>query len=236
MPDPNIDTSILLRGVIAMMRREQVAPTRTRVMKYLYLADLHYARYAEGRTLTGWEWRVDAFGPLAVPALHLFDQGTSEGWLRTWDAGADEDDGTKRAVGYDVVGDLDAMLKALPGSIVGKLREWIKTYGGSTNRLLRFVYGNTEPMEGAHEGDVLDFSRARIPGAGHVLPATTISTKQRKSMDELMRRIRADYDATRTASAKLVDGPYDDEFRRGVPADDELTAGEVELRFPRRGD
>jgi len=74
---------MLLEGIIAWMRTEGVAPTRTRIVKFLYLADLQYARYHDGKTFTGWRWYTDSFGPFATEALRLLDEGVNEGWLRT---------------------------------------------------------------------------------------------------------------------------------------------------------
>ncbi len=45
----------------ASERDEVLTPIR--IVKFLYLADLYYARKNDGMTLTGWRWRFIDFGP-----------------------------------------------------------------------------------------------------------------------------------------------------------------------------
>jgi hypothetical protein len=230
-----IDTKTLTRGLIAWMRREGVAPTRTRLVKFLYLADLQHARYKGGETITGWRWYTGPFGPVAVEALRLLDDGVKAGWLRRWDAGEDDQaDDERRAVGYDLL-DADATLDGSMPLLLGKVRDWIKRYGDSTPRLLRFVYGNTEPMELARDGDVLDFARARPPGPGPAIDSH-VPKKQAKKLDELMKRLRLEYAANRSSVVAFPDGPHDEEYYAGTPEEDRLPSAEFILRFPNRGE
>jgi hypothetical protein len=61
----------------------------------------------------------------------------------------------------------------------GAVRSWIQKYGSDTNALLRFVYGNTEPMENAVEGVILDFTTARPISVAKPIPGRKL-TKQSK--------------------------------------------------------
>ncbi len=228
-----MDAQKLTLSVIAAMRREGVAATRTRLVKFLYLADLQYARFHGGQTLTGWCWYVGPFGPVAAEALALFDRGVSEGWLGLWAADAtepDEDQQAARAVIYNIGEQHSEEENELPVKL-GKLRDWIRRYGDSTNRLLGFVYGNTEPMERARPGEVLDFSTAIPPGPGAAIKDRDIGRKDQKKLDELMRKLRAEHAQKLAANAAFADGPNDDEFRTGIPRDGNLPSGPFILSF-----
>jgi len=223
----------LVEQLISWMRAESVTPTRTRLMKYLYLADLQFARYRDGRTFTGWSWYVHHFGPMASEAYVLLDRGVRDRWIRQNDLGWSDDD-DRRAVVYDVVDKASPATVQLPTEF-GKLRVWIKEYGDSQNQLLRFVYGSTEPMEQAREGDCLDFTTARRPlpapstAAAHALPPKT-----RRKLEELMKSIRSEYEATRATS--VPDGPRDEHYYAGLPTEDEAPVDGndyVTLHFPK---
>jgi len=227
MKPPDVDT--LIAGIIGWMREENVAPTRTRLMKFLYLADLHYARHHEGKTATGWRWYVNAFGPMANEAYSAFEAGVAAGWLRESGGGPDSNGEQGGAIFYD------ANVKPANDTLlaVGKVRQWIKKYGDDTNRLLRFVYGSTEPMLDAHEGDLLDFSDAR-PIDSKPIELLKSTRNQEKKFVAAMKALRAEYEAARAANAKIVDGPYDDVYRAGVPDETSELGGVATLVFGKR--
>lgn len=227
-----VDPKLILEGVIAWMRTEGFPPTRTRLMKFLYLADLHWARFHPGETATGWDWKVDSFGPLATAGLALMDEGERTGWLRVTTLDRDDDPRSAgRAKIYDLVdGEERARaISAMPAGFV-QLRAWIRRYGDDTGQLLRFVYGNTEPMEGARPGDLLDFTDAQAPTPAKPIPGRPFAPKQLRRLKELMTGLSATYatnDRSATADARL----YDTAFEKDMPSDDPAPAGELLLAF-----
>lgn len=86
-------------------------------------------------------------------------------------------------------------------------------------------------MEAAHDGDFLDFTRARPPGPGPIIESR-VPRKQQKKLDELMKRLRQEYQATRSASTAFPDGPQDAAYFEGTPEEERLPSGEFILRFP----
>jgi hypothetical protein len=59
--------------------------------------------------------------------------------------------------------------------------------------------------------------------------------KTRKRLDELMSRIRTDYERSKAASAACPEGPYDSVYYDGTPKDDDddwVPDGEVTILFP----
>ena len=226
-----IDPRLILEGIIAWMRSENVAPTRTRVVKFLYLADLHWARYHQGETATGWEWKVDSFGPLAPAALRLLDEGERDGWLRSVRLNRDDDvRSTGGATLYDVI-DRGKALETMPPAF-GQVRTWIKRYGDNTGQLLRFVYGNTEPMMEALPGDVLNFRLAEPPTPARPIAARPIANKDMKRLKEMLVQLRTDYGTRETAFASTSDAAlYDEAYSHDLPRDEDAPAGEVLLSF-----
>jgi hypothetical protein len=187
-PDPKT----LLVGLIVWMRRESIATTRTRLMKFLYLADLHHARHHGGETVTGWRWRVDAYGPLVEEAYRLFERGEAEGWLFASCPGERDDERGHKAVFYEVAPGMDVGDALL---LVGKVRKWMRELGDDTGKLLRFVYGP--------------------------LASRPLSRKDEKRFKELSERLQARYEAARTANRNAPQGPRDAAYIADLPEEDE---------------
>lgn len=216
------DGKTLLLGILRWCRQEDVSATRTRIMKLLYLADLHYARTHAGRTATGWGWRLDSFGPLATECYLLLETGAREGWLRH-STGAGDDLRDRETHFYspaDWEGRVD-----LPE--FGRVRRWIKEYGDSTPRLLRFVYGETEPMQEAWPGELLDFSVALPPPP--VIEPQKIPHKAMKRLKELKAALVAQH---QKSFEPLSEGPYDEAYYAGVPQEEELEPFSGAVSFP----
>lgn len=237
----NEKIEILLKAVIAWMRGEGVAPTRTRIVKFLYLADLQYARYHGGKTFTGWRWYTDSFGPFATEALRLLDQGVNESWLKTTVLEREEEAELDRQSGQTFIYDLpdfeagERAREQVPLGF-GAVRSWIKKYGSDTNALLRFVYGNTEPMENAAEGVTLDFTTARPISVVKPIPGRELTKQERQKMNDLLTRMRTKYQAIRAENNAMHWGPYDDAYYEGLPRETETPTGTIVLRFPKKND
>jgi len=232
---------MLLEGIIAWMRTEGVAPTRTRIVKFLYLADLQHARYHDGKTFTGWRWYTDSFGPFATEALRLLDEGVNEGWLRTTVLEREEEAEVDRQSGRTFIYDLPdyaTVERAKEDAPIGfgAVRSWIQKYGSDTNALLRFVYGNTEPMENAVEGVTLDFTTARPISVAQPIAGRKLTKQERQKLNDLLTRMRTKYQAIQVANKAMHWGPYDDAYYEGLPRETETPAGTVVLRFPKKND
>lgn len=228
-----LDTKILIRGLVAWMQLEGVTPTKTRVMKFLYLADLHHARYKNGTTLTNWVWHVDKFGPLAVEGMRELDRAVRDGWLlQINDSSSQDPDSGPRAVIYTLPrAEREAAANALP-PVIGRVRHWIKKYGNETGALLRFVYGNTEPMEHASEGDRLDFSLAHPIDTPAPIASLPFKGKDIKRMKDAIRKLCESHD--KALEEVEQSDIYDDVYHREIPRDDSQPHGDVVITFPKR--
>ena len=226
------DERTLVRGMVAWMQKEGVAATKTRLVKFLYLSDLHFARHNRGAIITGWQWYVDSFGPIAREAMRVLQDAEVHGWLHVARPAEDSIAKLERdslAIFYSLPRDeVDAAAGAMPSELV-RVKDWIRRFGGSTNTLLRFVYGNTEPMMLAREGDLLDFTTALPPPKPIALPE--IPRKAEKRLDEIMAKLRTAYAESRKNAAASPDGPRDEIFAIGIPREDHDARGEVILTF-----
>lgn len=210
----------ILRGIIRWCRQEDVAATRTRLMKLMYLADLHFARNHDGATATGWRWRLDAFGPLAAECYALLERGEAEGWLRHFEkADAEGRDGATHFY-Y-----LPAEAPAVDLGGLGRVKTWIKTYGHSTHDLLRFVYGETEPMQTAVPGEELDFSTALPPPKW--IQAEPLTKKARKRLHSLVKEIVA----RQVEATPIPEMPRDEGYYQGLPKEEPIGLFELRLEF-----
>jgi hypothetical protein len=194
------------------------------LIKYVYVADLAFARRNQGATYTGANWTFYKFGPWAqeinariAPALKAIgayekvfqsDYEDRENWTR-WNKRDDRQ--------------LEELDRQLPFEVKVNLRRCVHTYGHDTPGLLDFVY-KTRPMLGAAPGERLNFAlelREPVP----VEPATEsgvpeMTDRRRKKLRERMRALQEQSKSKATpAKPKLVKPPaprYDEVFLAGL--------------------
>ena len=153
-----MDPEILVQFIAeeAAARGEVLSPIR--LVKFLYLADVYYARYHNGQTLTGWPWRFVHYGPYCREALATIDRVRTRDLIATIPYQS-KYDGEEHFLYKGIGADLAVLKNALPLSVVGSLAAAITRWGSDTQGLLDHVYFETEPMKHAGRGEVLDFSR-----------------------------------------------------------------------------
>jgi hypothetical protein len=202
-------------------------------LKYVYLADLAYAKAHNGETYTGTPWKFHHFGPWAnqvynriEPALAAIgaeridiagEYGEFVRWRSSGETGKD-----------DIKVDLDFVATL---SLEGAVRD----YGSSTEDLLHHVY-TTLPMLNAAPEDILDFSTViKAPATRekkHVwteLSAGQLKRREKKRQaqkEELQKR----FQNYKTAHGKKKDIPaprYDKVYLEGVCHLDALAGPEV---------
>jgi len=124
-------------------------PYVTRLVKLLYLADLEWRRNHGGEPIANFTWAFLHFGPYAIELADLLGGPDME---------VAELEGGKEARRF-VIGD-GVEEHGLPADVVSLLRQLVKKWGNvELNRLLDYVYFDTEPMENAKRYEPLDFSR-----------------------------------------------------------------------------
>lgn len=207
------------------VRERELGPIH--LLKYVYLADLAYARRNGGATYTGTDWRFHHFGPWSADAHRRIEPALVEqaGAVARSIASPHGDDYVRYGFSTSQAEQVEADLAPrLPAAVSGALTRAVREHGSDTADLLRHVY-LTPPMLSARPGDPLDFTVAVEPDE----PPAPPTPRVRRTKAEKRRRAAA-LEAGRAKIRKLVaerrsagtppDPPprYDDVFFAGLEA------------------
>lgn len=147
-----MDVKTVLRAILDRCAQERMlSPMRTRLVKLLYLTELEYFRRT-GRRLTSADWRFHHFGPYASTLVPYLGNPNIEGIDALLAQLISKDQPSTAQRDHD--------LEAAAADVV---HEW---GDADLNALLDYVYFDTEPMQAAKRGEMLDFttvSRERTP-------------------------------------------------------------------------
>lgn len=182
--------------------------TPIRLVKFLYLADLFYARKFHGETLTKWPWRFVHYGPFCGEALQAIENATKTGLIESisYESKFDEEEHFL----YKCRLEKDHPLhEILPISITAPLENAIKRWGGDTYQLLDYVYFETEPMEEVQFRDLLDFNKAKKT---EVIKSIEMKPLNRKKVDkakEAIRKLKENF-LTSSEKSNVVSPIYDE--------------------------
>jgi len=194
------------------------------LIKYVYLADMDYAKFNGGDTFTGVRWVFHKFGPWSVT---VNDQiGTS---LPAW--GAKRDTFKSKFSDEDCVRwsiDLEDSLvdearKLLPVEVRHIVSHYVGLFHGDTASLLHFVYA-TPPLLNAGPGESLDFgtmvSQPKEPKTDFVPLVERLSKKKKKRLAEGMQELRKRFKEGSAAGAchrtRSVRQEADSVFQEGM--------------------
>lgn len=193
------------------------------LIKYLYLADMDYAKYNDGHTYTGLDWRFHHFGPWSATAFQQIENALSTmGALKsTFPSNFGDKDYTRWSVDFDQT-KFDELKRELPIEIRSSVQHYVGRYRNNTTALLHFVYATT-PMLNAAPGEILDFSVLVTAESEKREEFTTyvdrLSNKKRKllivGMDKLRERFRKKV-APHGKYLRTVSGQADAVFEEGV--------------------
>ena len=232
--DKIIQYALLVAGEEDDFLHRQLGPIH--LIKYVYLADLAYAKMHDGEIFTGVKWQFYNFGPWAQevnqridPALLYIDAnkttfpsdyGDKKEWVR-W-----------RAVDDTLIGDLE---RELPFIVTSTLRRSVHRFGQSTPELLAYVY-STDPMLSAAPNEFLDFSNLKTssPNAlNEQEEKDPLSKKKKENLKAKMRDLRLKSAEKLAAKRKrrLVKPPissrYDDVYFEGLEWLDSLAGAKM---------
>jgi hypothetical protein len=246
--DPN-HVDLLLQYILLVAGEEdeyidrQLGPIH--LIKYVYLADLAYARRNEGKTFTGIHWQFYKFGPWSQevheriePALQAIgaDKKTFPSDYE------DKDDWIRWSLRDDRL--LQEKEWKLPTDITMYLRRNVHRFGKDTLSLLDHVY-STKPMLSAAPNEHLDLSLAveAAPSAeleSRPLRMDKLSEKKKKKLKERMQALQEKHKSRKPKElghVPLVKNPrYDEVYEAGIAwlddlAGQPLTPGEKVAEF-----
>lgn len=216
-----IQYSLLAAGDEDDYLSRQLGPIH--IIKYVYLADLNYAKHNEGETYTGAEWIFYKFGPWSQdvyariePALLAInankksipsDFEDKEDWVR-WDKHDEYLFNEKQ--------------KQLPSKITVLLKQLIHKFGKDTSSLLDYVY-KTIPMLHAAPKEQLNFSLVKnkmIETHTELLREPTITKKRNKEFKQGMSNIKKRLQEKKLSKTELINPiskfEYDEVYIRGM--------------------
>jgi hypothetical protein len=193
------------------------------LIKYVYLADLAYAKYHEGQTYTGLIWKFHHFGPWSVECYKRIEPALES-------VGA-----TKKKIESDKHGDFirwcaddynlfDKLNDQMDLGVAGAVQKYVRTFGNDTYGLLDFIY-KTEPMLNAAPDEILNFMTCAIDGpkAAEGKPIPEVTSRQKKKRREkllafkkhLNQKLEEKAKARQTETCPLPPR-YDDVFYEGL--------------------
>ena len=167
-------------------RRHELGPIH--LLKYLYLADLAYAKRHAGDSFIGTTWTFHNFGPWSPAAHAQLEPALSRlgAERRTFPSRYQDAEAVRWRLSRDIVREPSAHL---PIEVKAPLAKAVKTFGDDTNGLLHHVY-RTWPMLTAAPGDVLDLAPPPVEevNLGSEEDRQKISRRRIKELRELATR------------------------------------------------
>src|SRR5947199_5676117 len=109
--------------------------TTLRLVKFLYLADLYFARENGGLTLTGWPWAFVHFGPFCGEAVAAIDAAERQGSILAQKFASKYNDKDFRIFSIDDH-EPPPLRETLPLYVLGPLQEAIRRWVDDTPGLL----------------------------------------------------------------------------------------------------
>jgi hypothetical protein len=152
----------LINFIVGYSTQNEIRLTTLRLVKFLYLADLYYARAHSGKILTNFPWAFVYYGPYCSDAATAIQDAEFKGIIckKSYESRFSEDEIFNIFYCPEDI-DLDEIGDKIPFEVLTSLKAALKKYGDDTPLLLDHVYFETEPMQHARKGELLDFSKAK---------------------------------------------------------------------------
>ncbi|GEM_PF-1033530 len=145
-------TKTILLQILQECHNRGVSIGKTQLVKYLYLAEVEYYRNT-GQRLTDLQWLFYHYGPYALELENILREPEFETIQNTIEQGKTFIRFKVAEIDRSYLPTVEAKLSLLVKKIV---TQWKDT---PLNKLLDYVYFETEPMEAVKQlGDLLDFN------------------------------------------------------------------------------
>ncbi len=144
-----------------------------RLVKFVYLADVYFARNHAGETLTHLPWIFLYYGPYCSEVMGELDEAVSLGLINQKSLESRYGKGKDFQIYTCTDESVDDIEEEIPLEVLGPLKAAIKRYGDDTALLLDHVYFETEPMIEVDKGDILDFTKCNP-----IIPSRPIELKK----------------------------------------------------------
>jgi len=151
----------LIEFIVRYATQQDIKLTTIRLVKFIYLADLYYARDYQGTTLTDLPWAFVHYGPYCREVMQEIDKAVLSGNVCKESYESKYDKGEEYHLFSCIDNNIDSLEMLFPIGVTSQLKATIKRYGDDTASLLDYIYFETEPMIDAKKGDLLNFSKAK---------------------------------------------------------------------------
>jgi len=221
-----INIEDLIRAIVWCANRRREKLTTLRLVKFVYLADLYYARYTKGKTLTGWPWAFVYFGPWCKQVNEAIDNAAKNGLIIAQEYPSKYDDAKDyRLFWVEDTEEEPKIIDALPTYVWSKLQWAIQKWADDWSGLLEYIYFETEPMLEAKPGALLDFRQSQMPA---VVKKVELKKIPKAKLDEAKKTVARLQEKFKTGiSASPSQGPTDTVYQEFVSKleEEDLEAG-----------
>ena len=207
------------------------------LIKYVYIADLEYAKHHEGETFTRVRWQFYHFGPWAVRVFQRIEPAllAINAQKKTISGSQFKDDFDRWSVRLDD-SEVRGIHSKVPSEIKWAVRNKVYEFGADTTELLRDVY-TSKPMLRAKPNDYLDFTNLDLFPALATKESTQtqkLTARQQKKLDQKKKELQAKFKekfeqkkAQRQRSKPMIQPRYDEVFEQGTAWLDSLAGQEI---------
>ncbi len=206
----------LIRYIVWYATSRDIKLTTVRVVKFVYLADVHFARHNAGKTYTGLPWAFVNYGPYCGEVMREIDALADKRAIcrESFESKSGDKDYNLFSCkdrGAELIGE------QLPIALVYPLRADIRKFGDDTQALLDYVYFETEPMEQVRKGDRLDFTRVRPSKTTSLKPLRKLTKQEKAAAKDHIRALVEQMQLARARQARdqrslLPESLYDDAY------------------------
>ena len=189
--------------------------TTLRLVKFLYLADLYYARLSQGDTLTGWPWAFIYYGPFCHQASDAINNAIQNDLVKFEERPSKYDDEKDYRLFW--VEDIDEepnLAGSFPTYLWSRLQWAIQKWADDSYGLLDYVYFETEPMIQVGRGDVLDFKKAQMPEIHKKVEMKKIPKSKIEDAKKVVNRLKEKY--KRAIGSRPPGGPIDASYFKAI--------------------
>jgi hypothetical protein len=184
------------------------------LIKYVYLADLFYAKEHQGTTFTGIPWQFYHYGPWSEQVWQRIEPAAYaiNATSRTFHSTQYENDAIRYQADRDTP--IEELESQLTFSVATQIRSALKKYRSYTAEMLQYVY-TTKPMLNAAPGEKLDFSVVALEQTPQTLGVQNGLTKsQKKRVTEFQRILKERRTKPRSTLRSPPETPpkYDEDF------------------------
>lgn len=219
----------LIKYIVCYATDHDTKLTTTQLVKYIYLADLYYARYNNGDTITKFPWAFIHYGPYCSEVWNSIEEAASTGLISKMTYESRFEDKDYYLFSCEDI-HYEELRRLFPIVVTTELHDKIRKYADDTAQLLDYVYFETEPMINATKGDRLNFSMAQKPRLDFTVKTPKLSKEDIKKIKyhvaQLGERLRLAKDK-KIEDEKLTDKFRDDEYCKALEYfdDDSLPTG-----------